>query len=207
MSSPDTEVFQPTPEVGLLLTASQAGDPAAREALIQSMYTQLRALAGAYFRHERPGHTLQPTALVNEAWLRLAVSQNLQHTSREHFFAAAANALRRVLIDHARSRNAEKRGGGGGSSENGCGPCRVELRDPEATEPSFEIDLLALDEVLQQFERDYPRQHKVVELKYFAAFTVPQIATILGISERTVAKDWDFAKAWLRAHMQGTSAS
>lgn len=174
--------------------ASLATSFGSREELIEALYPRLRAMAASFMQNEQVGHTLQPTALVNEAWIRLAASDNLDRASKTKFLAAAATALRRILIDHARGRNAQKRGGG---------EARLELTDAELpAEPSTITSIDELDSALRAMQASYPRQHQVVELKYFAGLTVKQIAEVLSLAERTVANDWDFARAWLRAKLQ-----
>jgi RNA polymerase sigma-70 factor, ECF subfamily len=175
------------------LTQAAKGDEIAREALINELYPRIRKMAAVCLNHERPDHTLQPTALANEAWIRVAASDNLDHASRSMFLAAAAKTLRRVLIDHARGRDAEKRGGR---------RPQVELTDVENGHADRNPTVFdRLNTVLEEFARQYPRQHEVVELKYFGGLTVKQIADLKGISERTVANDWDFAKAWLHTRL------
>lgn len=177
--------------------------------LSSTVYAQLRALAGGLLRDERAGHTLQPTALVHEAWVRLAGSHNLQGASREQFFAAAAVALRRVLVDHARARGALKRGGSSRADQaHGVHVPGVRVALDADLLPAREgvtegegIDAAALGRVLEDFGEQYPRQLRVVELRFFASWTVERIAEDLGVSPRTIANDWDFAKAWLRTRL------
>lgn len=181
--------------------------------LSSTVYAQLRAIAGGLLREERAGHTLQPTALVHEAWMRLAGSHNLRGASREQFFAAAAVALRRVLVDHARARAAAKRGGAHAGGDAGLeasaerGPAiRVALDAELLPAPASEsdaggVDAAALGAILEDFGAQYPRQLRVVELRFFAGWTIERIAEDVGVSVRTVANDWDFAKAWLRTRL------
>jgi RNA polymerase sigma factor (TIGR02999 family) len=179
-------------DVTRLLEAAAAGDRQAAAGLLPAVYAELRDLAAARLAGEKAGHTLQPTALVHEAYLRLVGDQQFEH--RGHFFAAAAEAMRRILIDHARKKATRKRGGEGR---------RVDL-DPErfaaADRPD---DLLALDEALGQLERDEPVVASLVKLRYFAGFTIPQAAEALGVSPRTADAWWAFARAWLLAKVQG----
>jgi RNA polymerase sigma factor (TIGR02999 family) len=180
-------------ELARTLTQAARGDEIAREALIDELYPRIRKMAAVCLNHERPDHTLQPTALANEAWIRIAASDNLDHASRSVFLAAAAKTLRRVLIDHARGHDAEKRGGR---------RTQVELTDIEGGRADQSPTVFdRLNAVLDDFARQFPRQHEVVELKYFGGLTVKQIAELRGISERTVANDWDFAKAWLHSRL------
>jgi RNA polymerase sigma factor (TIGR02999 family) len=181
-------------DVTRLLDAAAAGDRQAAADLLPAVYEELRALAAARLAGERGGHTLQPTALVHEAYLRLVGDQRFEH--RGHFFAAAAEAMRRILIDHARKKATRKRGGAGG---------RVDF-DPETfAAPDRPDDLLALDEALQLLERDEPQVAALVKLRYFAGFTIPEAAEALGVSPRTADAWWAFAKAWLLAKVRGES--
>lgn len=185
---------EPTDILATLLSRAEDNDHVARNVLLNELYPRLRAIAGSMLQKERPDHTLQPTALVNEAWIRLAASDNLDRTSKTKFLAAAAQTIRRVLIDHARVHDAQKRGGG---------EAKLELTDVEApSEPSTVTSIGELDSALQAMQAEYPRQHQVVELKYFAGLTVKQIAEVLGLAERTVANDWVFASAWLRSRLE-----
>jgi RNA polymerase sigma factor (TIGR02999 family) len=160
------------------------------------VYVELRALAEAFLRRERAGHTLQPTALVNEAYLRLADKTIVASQGREHFVAVAAETMRRVLVDHARKRAALKRGGGRTRLASGDG-----LSSPEP-----EVDVLALNDALDKLARLDQRHAKVVELKFFGGLGVEQIAWLLGVSHRTVEADWALARAWLRRELgQGPS--
>lgn len=170
-----------------------SGDEGSREALVTALYDRLRALAATFLQNEHPGHTLQPTALAHEAWIKLAASENLDHAGKSTFMAAAGTTIRRLLIDHARIKKAQKRGGGA---------LKVELTDAESPAASTEVDIEALDAALDEFAAKYPRQHRVVEMKYFANLTVKQIAEVLGLAERTVANDWVFASAWLRSRLE-----
>lgn len=155
-------------------------------------------MAGSLLQNERAGHTLQPTALANEGWMRLASSHNLDSASRTTVLAAAAVAMQRVLIDHARARDALKRSGG---------KARVALTDCEGSVPDSDADAERLDQTLSTLAELYPRQHQVVTMKYLAGLTVRQIAEALDVSERTIAKDWDFARAWLRKSLSGPSGT
>jgi RNA polymerase sigma-70 factor, ECF subfamily len=175
-------------EVTQLLARLRQGDRAAEEKLVPLIYGELRRLAGNHFRGERPGHTLQPTALVHEAYLRLSNLKEIDWQSSGHFFAIAAQMMRRILIDHARSQGSKKRGGGWHAVE-------LETVSIGSAEP---LDhLLALDEALERLSRLDHRQARVVELKFFGGLTEEQAAIALGISTRTVKRDWRLAKAWL----------
>ena len=158
------------------------------------VYQELRRLAGNYLRRERVDHTLQPTALVHEAYLRLVHGNSVSWESRAHFYAIAAKLMRRVLVDHARSRNAAKRGG---LAE------KVSLDEARDLPPAATNDLVALDGALQDLARTYPRKSEVVELKFFGGLDVKEIAEVLQVSPKTVLRDWQFAKLWLCRELAG----
>lgn len=177
-----------TQEVTQLLRAWVEGDAGACDQLYRTVYDELRRLAHHYMHRENPGHTLQTTALVNEAYLRLAHSKDVDWKDRAHFFAVSANIMRRILIDEARARRAERRGG------NAEQVALDELIDiPQAPTQ----DLLALDEALNQLARVDERKTKVVELRYFGGLSVEETAHVLNVSPDTVLRDWRLAKAWL----------
>ena len=175
-----------------VLEAHQGGDPDAASRLLPLVYDELRALAGAYMRHERPDHTLQPTALVHEAYLRLIDITRVDWRGRSHFIAMAATQMRRVLVEHARARLAQKRG---------SDPQKVTLNEKVAVTPEHTLDPLAFDEALEKLARDSPRQSRVAELRCFAGLGMKEAAYILGVSERTVKRDWRVARAWLRREL------
>jgi RNA polymerase sigma factor (TIGR02999 family) len=175
-----------TGEVTRLLDALNAGEEDARESLIPIVYQELRALASAHMRAEGDGHTLQPTALVHEAYFRL-VGQRVQWHGRSHFFAIAAQAMRRILVDHARKRKAARRGGGRQST----------LMDHHAIVSEDPVDLIALDDALERLRTLDERQARTVELRFFGGLEVKETAEVLGVSEITVKRDWRSAKAWL----------
>jgi RNA polymerase sigma-70 factor, ECF subfamily len=179
--------MEPDPPLLELLDDSRAGDPSATARLFTLVYGELRSLAARAMRGERRCHTLQPTALVHEAWLRLMRDTAPEIQSRAHFFALAAGAMRRVLIDHARRRSADKRAAG--------------EPIPEASMDAgggAEDDYLAgLGEALEELELREPKLVRLVELRFFAGFTVEETAEILGVSARTVKRDWSFARGWL----------
>ena len=183
-------------EVTRILTAIDEGDPHAAEQLLPLVYEELRKLAGARLAQEKPGQTLQATALVHEVYLRLVGAENQQRwDSRGHFFAAAAEAMRRILVEQARRKRSLK---AGGVRELG------EL-DDLAGQPSGSadpLDLLALDEALEKLERQNPRQAELVKLRYFAGMTIDQAARALGVAASTANADWVYAKSWLRLEMQ-----
>ena len=162
-------------------------DPAARDRLMPIVYGELRRLAHHYMRGERSGHTLETTALVNEAYLRLVGIDALQWRDRAHFFAMAATLMRRVLVDYARQRARDKRGAG----------VSVTSLDENAVAPQSAVDVLALDEALDRLAVVDPQQSRVVELRFFAGLSVQETAEALGISPATVKRDWATAKLWL----------
>ena len=175
-------------EVTELLTGWSKGDLQARDAVITLVYNELRQLAASYLRHERSDHTLQATALVNEAYLRLVEQDSVSWQSRHHFFGAAANLMRRILVDHARAHVADKRG---------SGLPRVALTEAIAMSQEQPTELVALDESLTRLAAVDPQQGRIVELRIFAGLTVEDTADVLNISTATVKRDWAVAKAWL----------
>jgi len=174
-----------------LLLAANLGTPDAQAALISAVYQELRQIAGSLMRLERPGHTLQPTALVNEAYLRLFQGES-KWENRAHFFGAAALAMRRILIESARQRLALRHGGG--AEKVTFGDIQVQAEDPQ-------LNLLALDEALTALQDVDPRLVKVVELRYFAGCSQEETAEILEVSPATVKRDWNYARAWLYERM------
>jgi RNA polymerase sigma factor (TIGR02999 family) len=167
-------------------------DPTREGALLERVYTELRELAAQHLRRERRAHTLQPTALAHEAWIKLEQG-GARGTTRAELMALAAVAIRRILVDHARRRAADKRGRGE----------RVMLEDRTAPGTPAAVDLLALDEALQRLHELDARQARIVELRFFAGLEVDEVARALGISPRTVAGDWAMAKAFLHAQLAG----
>ena len=187
-------------EVTHLLSAIDQGDSAAAEQLLPLVYDELRQLAAQKLAHEQPGQTLQATALVHEAYLRLVGGEQARDwNGRRHFFAAAAEAMRRILIDRARHKQTRKAGGG---------RRRLDLDD---LEPALEEEngdrLLALDEALRQLEAEDPRKAELVKLRFFAGLTAEQAAAALGVSTSTAEKDWAYARSWLRVAIDRTSDS
>lgn len=176
-------------EVTGLLEAWRAGNDEALDTLMPIVYSELHAIAAGRLRGERPDHTLQATALVNEAFLRLVDQQRVQWQSRSHFFAVASKAMRRILVDHARRRRAQKRG---------ADPRRVPLDDVQVT-VGPDVDLLELDDCLTRLEGLDARQAQVVELRFFAGCTMEEIAEALAISTSTAKRQWRLARVWLRA--------
>ncbi len=185
-------------DVTRILSAIEQGDVQASEQLLPLVYAELRNLAGQRLLREKPGQTLQATALVHEAYLRLVGSEDPGWNSRGHFFAAAAEAMRRILVESAR-RKASAKGGGGLQ--------RVDLAMAELVIPEPRVDLLALDEALTALEAKDKRKADLVRLRYFAGLTNAQAASALGISTSTADNDWAYAKTWLRLAMLGDEAS
>jgi RNA polymerase sigma factor (TIGR02999 family) len=179
-------------DVTQLLGQWQGGDREALNALTPLVYNELRRLAQSYINRERPNHTLQGTALVHEAYLRLIDQRQVEWRSRNHFFALAAELIRRILVDHARAKVAAKRGGR-----------YVKLSLEDAMEPAVkeDLDLVALDDALQLLARTDPQQSRIVELRYFAGLKIEETAEVLQISPATVKRDWTVAKAFLKREM------
>lgn len=171
------------------------GDQGALQKLMPVVYEELRRLAGHYLRLERPGHTLQPTALLHEAFLRLVGQREVVWQNRAHFFGIAAQMMRRILVDHARRKMAAKRD---------ASAYRVELALPEGEAEDREPELLALDEALTQLEELDPRQARIVELRFFGGLTVEETAEVTGVSTRTVKREWRTARAWLRSELDSS---
>ena len=173
----------------VILNRAQQGDPKAAGELLPLVYDELRRVAAARMAGGAPGHTLQPTALVHEAWLRLVGQDNeAQFQSRTHFFAAAAEAMRHILIDHARRKQTLRHGGG---------QQRVDVDDLQIAAPAADDELLAVDEALDRLARLDPAKAELVKLRYFVGMTLAEAAAALGISERTAKREWSLARAWL----------
>ncbi len=183
-------------DITRILKQAGDGDESAVNRLMPLVYDELRALAEAYLQHERPDHTLQATALVNEAYVRLIKQEDVEWKNRAHFFAVAAQAIRRILVDHARGHQRAKRGGG---------QQRVRLEPDVAVLKQRDIDLLALDETLVRLAELHQRQAQVVELRFFGGLSLKDVATYLGVSPRTVDGDWSMARAWLRRELEAGS--
>jgi RNA polymerase sigma factor (TIGR02999 family) len=177
-----------THEITQLLIAWNKGDQAALESLSPLIIQELHRLARYYMASEHPGHLLQPTALVNEAWMRLIDWKSVEWQNRAHFFGLAAQMMRRILVDFARSQQREKRGGGA---------LRVSLSEAAKLPQEKSADLVALDDALQLLEKLDPRQARVVELRFFAGLSLDEMAEALKISVATVRRDWSAAEAWL----------
>ncbi len=176
-----------------LLLAWRQGDQAALEQLVPLVYQELRRLARRYMAGQRPGHTLQASALVNEAYMRLIDCQLVNWKDRAHFFAVSAQMMRRVLVEFARSRQYQKRGGGAQ---------KVSFDEALVVSPERVSDLVALDVALQAFAASYPRQSQVVELRFFGGLSVEETAQVLQVSSITVMRDWQLAKSWLARELK-----
>ncbi len=185
----------PTPgEVTRLLLAWRGGDRGALDALVPFVYSELRRQAARYLGRQRPGHTLQATALVHEAFLRLIDQTGVSFQDRAHFFAVASRAMRQILVDHARRRGAEKRGGAA---------TRLALEDGTAAVEPRGVDLVALDGALERLEALDPEQARLVELRFFGGLTIEETAVVLGRSPATVKRSWGSARAWLYGELAG----
>jgi RNA polymerase sigma factor (TIGR02999 family) len=187
-------------DITRILSAIEQGDPQASEQLLPLVYSELRRLARQRLAHEKPGQTLQATALVHEAYLRLVQGQNVQQwDSRGHFLAAAAEAMRRILVENARRKQTEKHGG------------RRERQEFDAIDivapTSSDEDLLALDEALSKLEAEDPLKAQLVKLRYFAGLTEEDAAQVLGISRTSVQRYWRYARAWLHGELRGAEAT
>jgi len=175
-----------------LLLDWRNGDQTALDRLMPLVYEELRRMANNYMRNERRGHTLQSSALVNEAYLRLVDHENIDWQNRAHFFGVAAQAMRRILVDHARTRNYQKRGGGAQ---------QVSLDEAATMAGDRAAELIALDEALQELAKIDERKSRVVEMRYFGGLSLEETAEALGVSIPTVTRDWTTAKAWLLREM------
>jgi RNA polymerase sigma-70 factor, ECF subfamily len=176
-----------------LLKDWNEGDQSALDKLMPLVYAELRRLANNYLRRERANHTLQPTALVNEAYMRLVDQRNARWQNRAQFFGVAAQLMRRILVDHARLHQAKKRGG---SDQQ-----RLSLTNVEPVSDKPDIDLLALHEALNELAEVDPQQSRIVELKFFGGLSIEETAEVLGIGHATVERDWKMARAWLRSKL------
>jgi RNA polymerase sigma factor (TIGR02999 family) len=185
-------------EVTLLLAELRRGDEQARDQLVTLVYPELKRIAARYLRQERPDHSLRPTGLVHEVYLRLIGAERATWQNRAHFFAAVAREMRHLLVDYARARNARKRGDGN---------VRISLDDVHATAEPRDEDLVALDEALSRLEQIDPRASRAVELRFFTGLSERETAEALRISVATLKRDWSFAKAWLYDQLRSAPAS
>jgi RNA polymerase sigma factor (TIGR02999 family) len=179
-------------EVTALLKAWSGGDHAALDRLADHVYGELRLIARRYMRNQSAGSTLQTTAVVNEAYLRLVDVKNIDWQQRAQFFALSAQIMRRILVDAARARGSHKRGGG---------VVRVNIDETPVMSPERDSSLVALDEALEEFAKMAPRQARVVELRYFGGLNEEEVAEVMRTSARTVRRDWDLARAWLKREL------
>jgi RNA polymerase sigma factor (TIGR02999 family) len=183
-----------SPNITQLLAAWRGGNQLARDQLIETLYDELRRLAHHHLRRERPGHTLQTTALLHDAYLQLVDQRQVEWQNRAHFFGIAAHLMRRILVEHARKATALKRGGDA---------VRVPLDDDISNAPDHDITVVALDDALTALGALDPQQSRVVELRFFGGLTVEDTAEVLGVSPRTIKREWRLAKAWLQRELQG----
>jgi RNA polymerase sigma factor (TIGR02999 family) len=189
-----TRMRQTPQNVTQLLIDWSKGDKEALDNLVPLVYEELRRQAARYLRHERVGHTLQTTALILEAYLRLVDQRNVHWQNRAHFFGIAAQMMRRILVDHARTKKRAKRGGS---------DIRVSFSEATLKAPDQDLDIVALDEALEHLAEIDEQQSKIVELRFFSGLTVEETAEVLGISPATVKRDWSMAKAWLHREISG----
>jgi RNA polymerase sigma factor (TIGR02999 family) len=185
---------QMSQNVTQLLIGWSKGDKEALDALLPLVYEELRQQASRYLRRERVGHTLQTTALIHEAYLKLVDQKNVHWQNRAHFFGIAAQLMRRILVDHARSKKRAKRGGS---------DIRVSFNEANALAPVQDLDIVALDEALARLAEVDEQQSRIVELRFFSGLTVEETAEVLSISPATVKRDWSMAKAWLHREISG----
>ena len=188
----------PQHEITQLLAEWREGNQSALDQLYPLVYDELHRLARRYMSRERKGHTLQTTALINEAYVRLVDQKNVQWANRSHFFAISAQIMRRILIDHARRHAYAKRGGGAQ---------QVSLEEAATITPNASADLLRLDEALKSLAEMDARRSQVVELRYFGGLNNEEIAGVLHVSENTVTRDWNMARAWLYQQLTGSGAN
>jgi RNA polymerase sigma-70 factor (ECF subfamily) len=181
-----------TPKITQLLIEWNNGRNGALQDLLPLVYGELRRLAAQRLRRERPDHTLQPTALVHEAYIRLVDQRRVRWENRAHFYGVAAHVMRRILVDRARARKADKRGGGWE---------RVTLVGDKTPNGGRDVDVLSLDDALQRLAALDPQQERIVELRYFGGLTLEETAEVIGISTATVKREWAIARAWLRAEL------
>ena len=178
--------------ITLLLVASSAGDQHATDQLMPLVYDELRSLARAHLRRERPGHTLQGTALVHEAYLRLVDQKQVKWQNRAHFFGMASQMIRRILVDHARGHKAAKRG---------SGAAKLSLDEAILASAKTDVDVIALDDALNDLAKFDPGQSRIVELRFFGGLSIEETAEAVGLSVATVNREWSAARAWLFRHV------
>ena len=186
-------VSQKPEEISVILKDWSGGNRASGDVLLPLVYDELRKIAGRYLKKERSGHTLQPTALVHEAYMKLIDISEINWQDRAHFFAVSANVMRHILVDHARAKLADKRGG---ESE------RIALEDVVSLSNEPNLDFLAIDEALKELAKFDEQQSKIVELRFFGGLTIEETAHVVGISPATVKREWAMAKAWLHRKLK-----
>ena len=179
-------------KISALLQKVNEGDKNAEDELLTGLYRELRRLAAGYLRRDRREHTLQPTAPVNEAYMKMLGGQRISWQNRAHFFAVAARVMRQILIDYARARKTDKRGGGVDF---------LQLDEALVFDKGRPSELLALDDALDRLEREDPRAHQIVELRFFGGLSIKETAEVMGLSARTVKREWSFGRAWLRTEL------
>ncbi len=184
----------PAESVTQLLVKWGEGDASSLEKLMPLVYEELRRLANNYLRRERQNHTLQPTALVNEAYLKLVDQKNAHWQNRAQFYGVAAQLMRRILVDHARQHHAEKRGG---SKQQ-----RLSITSAQTIAQAPEVDVLAVHEALEELKQFDPQQERIVELRFFGGLSIDETAKVLGLGHATVERDWKMARAWLRQKLE-----
>lgn len=187
-------LMAPMNDLTQILQAAAGGDRRAVEDLLPLVYGELKKLAATRMAHEAAGHTLQPTALVHEAWLRLVKDEGRSWQNRAHFFNAAAEAMRRILIEHARRKSAVKHGGG---------QQRLDIADLECAAQSPDENILLIEEALEKLAKEHPERAKIVVMKFFGGMTNEEVAAALGVGERTVYRHWECAKLWLFDELSG----
>jgi RNA polymerase sigma factor (TIGR02999 family) len=185
------------PSVTQLLLEMQQGRSGAADELLGLVYNELRRIAGGYMRRERPNHTLQATALVHEVYMQLVDQTRVDWKNRAHFFGVAAQLMRRILVEHARGHNAQKRGGA---------VSKISLEEVVNHLPQKELTLVALDDALQELERLDPRQSRIVELRFFGGLTTEETSEVMGISTATIEREWRSARAWLHSQLTNLKA-
>jgi RNA polymerase sigma factor (TIGR02999 family) len=210
LANPRSTALAAAPDVSVegqsvtgLLRAWGAGDARASDSLVRLVYAELRRQARLALRREGAGHTLQPTALVHEAWLRLGDQHDAQWESRTQFFAIAAQTMRRVLLDHARMRQAAKRGGGAVQVTLGGADRARHGAAPDEASSHDAVDVIALDDALARLAVIDPQKARLVDLRYFAGLSIPEAAAVLGVSTATVGREWAVARMWLRRELEG----
>ena len=181
-------------DISVILKDWSGGNRTSADALLTIVYDELRKIAAQYLSKERSGHTLQPTALVHEAYMKLVDISDIKWQDRAHFFAVSANVMRHILVDHARAKRAAKRGG---SAQ------RIELDDAISLSNERDLDLLDVDEALKELAKFDEQQCRIVEMRFFGGLTIEETAHVVGVSPATVKREWSMAKAWLRRRLQG----